>query len=176
MTGDLAALALIFTQLSLLAFGGGNTVLPEMQRQVVEVHHWITASQFSAMFALAQAAPGPNMMIVPLIGWHVAGFPGVLVSSLAKFGPSSLLTALALHVWNRFQDRPWRNAVRAGLAPVTAGLVAASAVVITGASAPSWSLALIVAGVAAAATLTRLHPLILLAAGGCLGLYGIGQP
>ncbi|BCZ57585.1 hypothetical protein SL267_22020 [Serratia marcescens] len=63
MSGVLMALALIFTELSLLAFGGGTTILPEMQRQVVEVHQWMSAQEFSALFAMAQAAPGPNMMI-----------------------------------------------------------------------------------------------------------------
>src|SRR5690606_5121660 len=95
----LIALALIFSELSLLAFGGGNTVLPEMQRQVVDIQHWMTAQEFSALFALSQAAPGPNMMIVPLIGWHVAGWAGFLVTSIAKFGPSSILTMMALHAW-----------------------------------------------------------------------------
>lgn len=92
MTPILLSLFVIFAELSVLAFGGGNTILPEMQRQMVDVHHWMTAQQFSAMFALAQAAPGPNMMIVPMIGWRLAGLPGVLVTSLAKFGPSSLIT------------------------------------------------------------------------------------
>ncbi|WP_163574374.1 chromate transporter, partial [Klebsiella pneumoniae] len=81
MTSVLIALAVIFTQLSLLAFGGGNTILPEMQRQVVDIHHWMSAREFSTMFAVAQAAPGPNMMIVTLVGWHVAGWQGVLVTS-----------------------------------------------------------------------------------------------
>ena len=56
----LLALTLVFTQLSLLAFGGGNAILPEMQHQVVTVHHWMSAEQFSSMFAIAQAAPGPR--------------------------------------------------------------------------------------------------------------------
>lgn len=93
MIGTLVALALIFGELSLLAFGGGNTILPEMQRQVVDVQGWMSARDFAALYALAQAAPGPNMMVVPLVGWHVAGLPGLLVASVAKFGPSSLLTA-----------------------------------------------------------------------------------
>ena len=63
----LITLALVFTQLSVLAFGGGNAILPEMQHQVVNIHHWMSAEQFSSLFAMAQAAPGPNMMIVPLI-------------------------------------------------------------------------------------------------------------
>jgi len=176
MTGTLITLALIFAELSLLAFGGGNTILPEMQRQVVDIHHWMTAQEFGALFALAQAAPGPNMMVVPLVGWHVAGFSGVLVTSLAKFGPSSLVTGFALRLWERFKDRPWRRTVQAGLVPVTAGLVTASAIVITHASASSWGTILIAAMVAIATTTTRIHPLLALAAGAVLGLTGIGQP
>ena len=99
----LIALTLVFTQLSLLAFGGGNAILPEMQHQVVVIHQWMTAEQFSSMFAMAQAAPGPNMMIVPLVGWHVAGPMGLIVTSFAKFGPSSIITIYALKFWNNFK-------------------------------------------------------------------------
>lgn len=175
MKDDLLSLAAIFSQLSLLAFGGGNTILPEMQRQVVQVHHWMTKADFSALFALAQAAPGPNMMVVTLIGWHVAGWPGVLVTSLAKFGPSSLVTILALHAWDRFKDRPWRRYAQWGLVPVTAGIVAASAALIAQASdstAIAWA---ITAVTAAIALKTRVHPLWLLAAGSLIGLTGFGQ-
>ncbi|MBN3857402.1 MULTISPECIES: chromate transporter [unclassified Paraburkholderia] len=175
MNDTLIALATIFSQLSLLAFGGGNTILPEMQRQVVEVHHWMPASEFSALFALAQAAPGPNMMIVTLVGWHVAGWAGMLVTSIAKFGPSSLVTIAALHAWDRFKDRPWRSIAQRGLVPVTAGLVAASAVLIAKASDPSW-IAWGITGVCAVlAFRTKIHPLWLLAAGSLIGLTGFGQ-
>lgn len=175
MNDTLIALATIFSQLSLLAFGGGNTILPEMQRQVVEVHHWMPASEFSALFALAQAAPGPNMMIVTLVGWHVAGWAGMLVTSVAKFGPSSLVTIAALHAWDRFKDRPWRSIAQRGLVPVTAGLVAASAVLIAKASDPSW-IAWAITGVCAVlAFRTKIHPLWLLAAGSLIGLTGFGQ-
>ena len=175
MNATLVALAAIFGQLSLLAFGGGNTILPEMQRQVVEVHHWMPASEFSALFALAQAAPGPNMMVVTLVGWHVAGWAGMLVTSIAKFGPSSLVTIAVLHAWDRFKDRPWRRIAQKGLVPVTAGLVAASAVLIAKASDPSW-IAWAITGVCAAlAFRTRIHPLWLLGAGSLIGLTGFGQ-
>jgi chromate transporter len=175
MNATLVALAAIFSQLSLLAFGGGNTILPEMQRQVVEVHHWMPASEFSALFALAQAAPGPNMMIVTLVGWHVAGWAGMLVTSIAKFGPSSLVTIAALHAWDRFKDRPWRRIAQKGLVPVTAGLVAASAVLIAKASDPSW-IAWAITGVCAVlAFRTKIHPLWLLGAGSLIGLTGFGQ-
>ena len=175
MNATLVALAAIFGQLSLLAFGGGNTILPEMQRQVVEVHHWMPASEFSALFALAQAAPGPNMMVVTLVGWHVAGWAGMLVTSIAKFGPSSLVTIAALHAWERFKDRPWRRIAQKGLVPVTAGLVAASAVLIARASDPSW-IAWVITGVCAVlAFRTKIHPLWLLGAGSLIGLTGFGQ-
>jgi chromate transporter len=175
MMQNLVSLAAIFSQLSLLAFGGGNTILPEMQRQVVDVHRWMSQADFSAMFALAQAAPGPNMMIVTLIGWHVAGWPGVFVTSVAKFGPSSLVTIAAMHVWERFKDRPWRRYVQLGLVPMTAGLVAASAALIARASDTRWILTGITLAVAALAYRTRIHPLWLLAAGALVGLTGFGQ-
>ncbi|PUA16976.1 chromate transporter [Glaciimonas sp. PCH181] len=175
MTAVLLSLAAIFAELSLLAFGGGNTILPEMQRQVVHVHHWMTAQDFSAMFALAQAAPGPNMMVVTLVGWHVAGWPGVLVTSLAKFGPSSILTGITLHFWRRFKDAPWRKTIQAGLVPVTVGLVAASAALITEASVHSWILGAIALMCVIGTTTTRVHPLWFLAAGALIGLTGIGQ-
>jgi len=174
MTATLIALALIFTQLSLLAFGGGNTILPEMQRQVVDVHHWMPAREFSALFALAQAAPGPNMMIVTLIGWHVAGWAGMLVASIAKFGPSSLVTIAVMHAWDRFKDRPWRRIAQKGFVPVTAGLIAASALLIAKASDPN-GFAWAITGVCAVLSFrTRIHPLWLLGAGSVAGLVGFG--
>jgi chromate transporter len=175
MNHDLVSLAAIFSQLSLLAFGGGNTILPEMQRQVVEVHQWMSKADFSALFALAQAAPGPNMMVVTLVGWHVAGWPGVIVTSIAKFGPSSIVTVAAMHAWERFKDRPWRRFIQSGLVPMTAGLVAASAALIAEASDRTWSLGAITAVVAVLAYRTKVHPLWLLAAGSLVGLTGFGQ-
>ncbi|CAN7481779.1 chromate transporter [Trinickia sp. LjRoot230] len=175
MNGTLLALATIFSQLSLLAFGGGNTILPEMQRQVVQVHQWMSAEQFSSLFALAQAAPGPNMMIVTMIGWHVAGWPGFLVSTVAKFGPSSLVTVATLHAWDRFKDRPWRRYVQLGMAPVTVGLVASSAALISHASNHTVIQWAITAACATLAYRTRLHPLWLLGAGAIIGATGIGQ-
>jgi len=171
----LITLAIIFGQLSLVAFGGGNSILPEMQRQLVSVHHFLTAEEFSAMFALAHAAPGPNMMIVPLVGWHIAGPYGLLVASAANFGPSCLFTGYVLHMWERFRARPWRRVVQAGILPITSGLIAASAAIITQSAVQSWPLALVTAITALVMMTTRLHPLYLLAAGGAFGLTGIGQ-
>ncbi|MES4612445.1 MAG: chromate transporter [Ewingella sp.] len=170
MSAVLISLALLFTQLSVLAFGGGNTILPEMQREVVQVHHWMSAQEFSALFALAQAAPGPNMMIVPLVGWQVAGWAGLLVSSLAKFGPSSIITLIVMGGWKRYKDRPWRKIVQRGLVPVTVGLVVSSGLLIAKATAPNLSMAAVIAICTLLAVSKRFHPLWVLAVGAVLGL------
>ncbi|MBU9817794.1 chromate transporter [Rahnella sp. C60] len=166
----LLSLALLFTELSVLAFGGGNTILPEMQRAVVQVHHWMSAQEFSALFALAQAAPGPNMMIVPLIGWQVAGWSGLLVSSLAKFGPSSIITLIVMGGWKRYKDRPWRQIVQRGLVPVTVGLVVSSGLLIAKASATTLPLVGVIALCTLLSLSKRIHPLWVLSAGAVLGL------
>ncbi len=175
MNDTLTALALIFSQLSIVAFGGGNTTLPEMHRQVVEVHHWMTSSEFAALYALAQAAPGPNLMVAPLIGWQVAGLAGLLVTALAIFGPSSVLTVVALHVWRHFKNSPWQRAVQAGLVPISTGLVAASATIITRAVDHAWIFAALTAASATVLLRFRVHPLWMLALGAAVGWTGFGQ-
>ncbi|WP_445403826.1 chromate transporter [Acinetobacter vivianii] len=166
----LLTLAIVFTQLSLLAFGGGNAILPEMQHQVVTVHQWLTAEQFSSLFAMAQAAPGPNMMIVPLVGWHVAGPAGLLVTSLAKFGPSSIITIYALKFWERFKANPLRARFEKALKPITVGLVLVSACLIADASAQNLLLVMIVIVTAILGMFKKIHPLWVMAAGAGLGI------
>lgn len=163
-------LVIVFTQLSVLAFGGGNAILPEMQHQVVTVHQWMTAEQFSSLFAMAQAAPGPNMMIVPLVGWHVAGPAGLLVTSLAKFGPSSIITVYVLKFWQRFKDHPLRARFEKALKPITVGLVLVSAWLIADASAQNALLILIVIFTAILGMFKKVHPLWVMALGAGLGI------
>lgn len=165
----LIALAIVFTQLSLLAFGGGNAILPEIQHQVVEVHHWLTATEFSTMFAMAQAAPGPNMMIVPLVGWHVAGPAGLLVTSFAKFGPSSVITVFALKFWNQFKDHPLRERFEKALKPITVGLVLVSAWIIADASAQNSLLITIIAIATVMSLFKKVHPLWVMLLGATAG-------
>lgn len=160
----------LFTQLSLISFGGGMTILPEMQRQVVDVHHWMSAETFTSLFALAQAAPGPNLMIVPLVGWHVAGWSGMLVSSAAKFVPPALVTILVLRLWEKFKDRPWRVVAQQGIFPMTVGLVAASGVLITAASVTNVLLLIIAVVATLLGWRTKVHPLWLLLGGAVAGL------
>lgn len=166
----LFTLTLVFTQLSLLAFGGGNAILPEMQNQVVNIHQWMTASEFSSMFAMAQAAPGPNMMIVPLIGWHVAGPMGLVVTSIAKFGPSSVITIFALKFWNNFKDHPFRARFEKALKPITVGLVLVSAWIIAESSAYNLLLVIIVIITAGLGFFKNIHPIWLMLIGAGLGV------
>ena len=166
----LITLALVFTQLSVLAFGGGNAILPEMQHQVVNIHHWMSAEQFSSLFAMAQAAPGPNMMIVPLIGWHVAGPAGLLVTSIAKFGPSSIITVYALKFWQRFKDHPFRSRFEQALKPITVGLVLVSAWMIAHASAQNTILVMIVILTTLLGLFKKIHPLWVMLLGAGLGI------
>lgn len=171
--GTLLALAAIFAQLSLLAFGGGNTILPEMQRQVTQVHPWLTPQEFAALFALAQAAPGPNMLISTLIGWRIAGLAGALTATAALTAPSSVLTFFTASLWYRFRDKAWRRTVQAGLMPVTAGLVMAGAIVLAQATAINWKTAAVTAVATVLFLASRLHPLLVLAAAAALGACGL---
>jgi chromate transporter len=171
----LAQLGLLYGQLSLLAFGGANAVLPEMQRQIVDVHHWMTPREFAALFALAQAAPGPNMMVVSLVGWRVAGIWGALVTTAAVALPSSILTLLVSNIWFRFKDADWRKALQAGLQPVTVGLIMASAALLIQSTAVDWRAALVIAVTACLFHFTKLHPMLILgcsALAGAIGLVG----
>lgn len=166
----LITLALVFTQLSVLAFGGGNAILPEMQHQVVNIHHWMSAEQFSSLFAMAQAAPEPNMMIVPLIGWHVAGPAGLLVTSIAKFGPSSMITVYALKFWQRFKNHPFRSRFEQALKPITVGLVLVSAWMIAHASAQNNILVMIIILTTLLGLFKKIHPLWVMLLGAGLGI------
>jgi chromate transporter len=172
LSGALLALAGVFAGLSLMGVGGANALLPEMQRQVT-AHGWMGAEEFAALFALAQAAPGPNMLVVTLVGWRVAGLAGALAATAAFVLPAGLLTYIAARLWQRFRDAAWRARVQAGLTSVTVGLVLAAAVVLCGATARTWPTALIALASAAGLLGLRLHPLWLLAAGAGLGAAGL---
>ena len=169
----LATLAVQFAIMSLLALGGANAVVPEIHRQAVEVGQWMTERQFADFFAISQAAPGPNVMIVTLVGYHVAGFPGALVTTLAMCGPTAVLAFFFSRAWDRFKDAQWRVAVQAGLVPISVGLVGASAIVLARAADHNLVAALITAACAATAYWTRWNPLFVFALAGLLGLAGL---
>jgi chromate transporter len=167
------ALAATFGVLSLFAIGGANAVLPEMHRQAVEVHFWMTSERLTDLFAIALAAPGPNIIIVTLIGWDVAGPVGSLVATTAMIGPTSLLAYFVGQVWERFRFARWRIAVQAGLNPLTIGLVGSTAFVLAREVDTSIAATALTLGTAALLIFTRLHPLIFLGAGAVLGIFGL---
>jgi chromate transporter len=172
ITSTLAELARQFALLSFLAIGGVNTLIPEIQRRVVEMEHWMTDADFAQAFAIAQAAPGPNMLIVSVIGWKVAGIMGALVATVAICLPSSVLTFAIAHVWDRFREAPLRVAIQHGLAPVTVGLVLASGYILARTTDQTWVALAITAATVALTVGTRSHPLLLLGVGGALGVAG----
>jgi chromate transporter len=169
----LGQLALDFALLSLIAVGGAVPILPEMQRMVVDNHGWMSASTFADLFALAQAAPGPNVLVVSLIGWKVAGLAGAAVATAAMITPSSVLTYAVARAWERFRDARWRKAIQRGLAPVTIGLMTGAAYLLTRAADESLSAYALTAFTALVVVLTRLHPLWLIGLGAVLGLGGV---
>ncbi len=168
----LLELALQFLVLSLLSIGGANAIIPEMHLRAVEIEHWMTDADFAQMFALSQAAPGPNVLIVSLIGWKVAGVGGALIAMGSMCGPSSLLTYSVAHAWERFRDNPLRIALQRALAPVTVGLVLASGYVLTRASDTAWPAYAVTGITLALALATRVHPLWMLAAAAVMGALG----
>ena len=170
--GVLLTLAVQFAIMALLAVGGANAVVPEMHRLAVEQRIWMSEREFADMFAISQAAPGPNVMLVTLIGYHVAGFAGAVVTTVAMCGPTAVLAHFLSSAWERFKDRPWRVVVQAGLVPISVGLVGASAIVLTRAADHSWLAVAITIITAAVAFWTRWNPLWLIGIAGLAGLTG----
>lgn len=163
-------LVLYFALLSLLSVGGISSIMPEMHRIVIEVKGWITAEEFTQLFALSQAAPGPNVLIASLIGWKVAGLPGAVAALAAICGPSAVITYWVGEWWDRFRHAPWRITIERALLPLIVGLVLAGGYVVATPEGLAWRNVLIAGGSAAAVCLTtRLNPLWILAAGGALG-------
>ncbi|MCB8881644.1 chromate transporter [Acidisoma cellulosilytica] len=168
----LLALALIFAELSFLAIGGASTTLPAMEHAVVHQQHWMSATEFVRLYALAQAAPGPNMLAVTLFGWEVSGIAGAIVATLAFLLPACALAFVMGHLWVRFRDRQWRKVVQAGLVPVTAGLMVAAAYLLVRDAAVDWRALVLSAGVAIGCLFTKRHPLWFLGLAALAGLIG----
>ena len=165
----LADLALTFGVLSLVAFGGMPAVMPEMQRLVVDVKGWTTPAQFIQLFAIAQAAPGPNVLIVSLVGWRAAGLPGAIVALLAVCAPAAVLAWWIADLWERFKESPWRRAIQKAIAPLVVGLTLSGGYVLCTPATPDWRLWLIAGASAVAMLALKVNPLWLLAAGGAAG-------
>jgi chromate transporter len=171
-SGTLLTLALQFSLLSFLAVGGAISALPEMHRQAVDVYHWMTSTQFAQLVAIAQAAPGPNVLIVTLIGQQVAGIPGALVATVCMCGPACATAFYIVRAFHHFKESRWAIAIQAGLIPVSVGLVGATALIVARSADQGWGTLLITAATFAIARWTRLSPLWALGAAAAVGLAG----
>jgi chromate transporter len=162
-----------FGWMSLFAVGGANSAIPEMHRVAVDVQHWMSDRQFADVYAIAQLSPGPNVLIVTLIGYSVAGIVGALAATLAMCGPAAVLAYHVSRLLARSGHSRWPAIIQAALVPLSIGLMAASALILARTSDQSWTAALVTVAVATLAFATRLNPLWMLLAGGILGFAGV---
>ncbi|CCE12003.1 putative chromate transport protein [Bradyrhizobium sp. STM 3843] len=162
-----------FALISLFAVGGANAAIPEMHRIAVDVRHWMTDKQFADAFAISQMSPGPNVLIVTLIGYAVAGVTGAVVATIAMCGPTAALAYFVSRWLANVRQARWPAILQAALVPLSIGLMAASALVLAQTSDRTWVAVLITLAAALVASLTRFNPLWLLLAGGCLGFAGL---
>ena len=178
-----------FLSLSLLALGGAITTAPDMHRYLVDEQHWITDTEFTSSIAIAQAAPGPNVIFIALLGWHVginlagAGGHGAWLWGLAGAGitmagillPSTTLTFFAARWGNEHREMRAVRAFTAGMVPIVVALIIATGwILASGHEHPlqEWRLWLLSALSMVLVLRTRLHLLWLLAGGGLLGWLG----
>lgn len=189
---DWLALLGHFMSLSLLAIGGAITTAPDMHRYLVTQQHWLSDSQFTSSIALAQAAPGPNVLFVALLGWNVglnagggasAGMSawlyallGVVITMLGIMLPSTTLTFVAARWGHQNRELRWVRAFKQGMAPIVIALLLATAWILAagdGNSFKNWPVWLLTGVSTLLVWRTRLHLLWLLAAGGLLGWLGL---
>lgn len=173
-----------YLSLSLLSIGGAITTAPDMHRFLVDQQHWLTDAQFSASIAIAQAAPGPNVLFIALLGWNVglntgsmlAGLLGVFTTMAGILIPSSVLTYLAAQWGHRNRDLRAVRAFKQGMAPVVVALLMATSWILaatSGKELTDWPVWLLTTASAMMVWRTRIHLLWLLGAGALLGWFGL---
>jgi len=175
-SSDLFGLFTHFLVLSLLAVGGAITTVPDMHRYIVVEQHWLTDAQFTASIAIAQAAPGPNVLFVAVLGWNVAGAWGALATMAGNLLPSSVLTLWATRWGAQRRETRGVRAFTSGLKPLTLGLLSATGWVLAepyvADPAHRWGAIGLVAITVLAMTRTKLSPMWLVALGAFIGVLG----
>lgn len=166
-------LAWTFGLMSLFAVGGANSAIPEMHRVAVDVQHWLSDRQFADVFAIAQMSPGPNVLIVTLIGYSVAGVAGALVATISMCVPTAVLAYWVSRLLTRSSHARWPAIIQAALVPLSIGLMGASGLILAQTSDRTWTATLVTAIAALLASTTRLNPFWLLLGGGCAGFAGL---
>jgi chromate transporter len=165
MAKVLVSLLAVFAPLSLATIGGGQAILADVQRQVVEVHRWLTPAQFLNDFAISRMAPGPGSLLATLIGWQVAGVAGALVATVGIFGPTIILIYGVANLWSRQRGAPWQLALERGLRPVAAGMILAAVYVLFRSLEGGWLAWLIALVSTGMLTVSRVSPVLVLAGG-----------
>jgi chromate transporter len=171
--GDWLSLFAHYASLSLMCVGGAITTAPDMHRFLVQEHGWLTDPQFSASIAIAQAAPGPNVLFVRLIGYQVSGITGALLATFFMCGPACAVAFCIAQIFHRFREKKWRIAVQAGLVPMSIGLIASVALIIARSADHDWKTMLITAATFGLTYWTRISPIYALAAATGLGVAGL---
>ncbi len=180
---DWLSLFFHFVSLSLLAIGGAITTAPDMHRYLVDQQHWLTDAQFNASIAIAQAAPGPNVLFIALMGWNVglnaggmlSGLLGVFTAMLGILIPSTTLTYLTAQWGHRNRELRAVRAFKQGMAPIVVALLIATGWILATANASDsrgWPLWLLTGATAIVVWRSKVHILWLLAIGAALGGLG----
>ena len=160
-----------FLVLSLVAIGGAIVVAPEMHRLMVDELGLLSDAQFNASIAIGQAAPGPNVLFVAVLGYQAAGFVGAAVTLAGILLPSTAVAVAAARWAQARQERRLIRAFRAGAAPVTISLLFSTGWILT-TQQPTWPVIAVTAVSAVLMWRTRVHVLWLIGAGGALGAFG----
>jgi chromate transporter len=165
------ALCVHLALLSLMAVGGGVImVAPEVQSYVVTGKHWLSNEQFAAAYAIAQAAPGPNLLFISLVGWLVAGWSGAIATTVSIILPSTLLTLALIKVRTRQAGNALSRALQQAFAPISVGLLGATALIFARASNADWRADLLTLLAAVIVLKTRLNPVLLIGVGAIAGI------
>lgn len=172
MTETIWQLLVFFGLLSLVSVGGGNAVIPEIQRFSVLTQQWLTAADFTAIYALSQAAPGPSSMLVALVGYKAAGWTGAVVAAAAMYFPSSLMVFFAVRFLERFRQSLWVRVFEKAVAPLAVGLIFSSAYIVAESMPTGPLLLALITGTALIQWKTSWSPLVLLLVGAVAGGMG----
>ncbi|MFM8763755.1 MAG: chromate transporter [Spartobacteria bacterium] len=169
---NLIHVLILFSSISLLSIGGGNTVIPEMHRKAVDAYSWMNGKQFADLFAISQAAPGPSVLLVTLIGYKAAGIAGAVLATIAMILPAGLLAYFVSSFWTRSADSPIRSAIEHGFAPLTVGLVLASGWVMGKAADHDWRAGLLTIVCTILCTATKTNPVLIVGGAAFIGWLG----
>lgn len=172
MISTLLSLFLKLSAFSLVAFGGINALLPTLYDISVNQEHWINGQTFSDYFAIAQAAPGPNLMTVTLIGWKVGGVIGAAIATFAIAWPSSIMIFFLQRSILGMQDKQRQQAIQFAAGALAVGLVLSAAWQIALQINDSYAAYALTVATIVITLFTRWHPLYLIAIGGALGVLG----